>query len=141
MICMFHPIGWTVLVGLMLATNVMATDGDLRVLLREHFRDPEYRLDRKPEYVVTDPAFIKPVLDQAKIRQDIHTAFGGRTRQGQAQRGDLLPARTFEATGITSAKSAYRGPLRNTQSHSQLHRWTLTQGNRRDRLRLDDRAT
>ncbi len=63
---MRHAIGWTVAAGLILATaDVCATDGDLRALLREHIRDPQYSLDGKPEYIVTDPAFIEPVLDQA----------------------------------------------------------------------------
>ncbi len=38
---------------------------DLRTMLREHLKNPEFSLDRKPEYVVTDPAFIEPILDQA----------------------------------------------------------------------------
>jgi hypothetical protein len=38
---------------------------DLRAVLREHLRNPEFSLDRKAEYVVIDPAFIEPVLDQA----------------------------------------------------------------------------
>ena len=38
---------------------------ELRAALREHLKNPEFSLDRKPEYVVTDPAFIEPVLDQA----------------------------------------------------------------------------
>ncbi len=38
---------------------------ELRAVLREHLKNPEFSLDRKPEYVVTDPAFIEPVLDQA----------------------------------------------------------------------------
>ncbi len=45
--------------------SALAADADIRALLREHLRNPEYSLDRKPEYVVTDPAFIEPVLDQA----------------------------------------------------------------------------
>lgn len=39
--------------------------GDLRTVLREHLKNPEFSLDRKPEYVVTDPTFIEPVLGQA----------------------------------------------------------------------------
>lgn len=38
---------------------------ELRAALREHVKNPEFSLDRKPEHVVTDPAFIEPVLDQA----------------------------------------------------------------------------
>ena len=38
---------------------------DLRAVLREHLKNPEFSLDRKPEYVITDPAFIEPVLAQA----------------------------------------------------------------------------
>jgi hypothetical protein len=38
---------------------------ELRAVLREHLKNPEFTLDRKPEYVVTDPTFIEPVLDQA----------------------------------------------------------------------------
>jgi hypothetical protein len=37
---------------------------DIRGALREHLKNPEFSLDSKPEYVVTDPAFIEPVLDQ-----------------------------------------------------------------------------
>lgn len=38
---------------------------ELRAILREHLKNPEYSLDHKTEYVITDPAFIEPVLDQA----------------------------------------------------------------------------
>lgn len=38
---------------------------DPRTLLREHLKNPEFSLDHKAEYVITDPAFIEPVLDQA----------------------------------------------------------------------------
>ena len=42
-----------------------ATPIELRAQLREHLKKPEFSFDRKPEYVVTDPAFTEPVLDQA----------------------------------------------------------------------------
>jgi hypothetical protein len=38
---------------------------ELRAALREYLKNPEFSLDRRPEYVITDPAFIEPVLDQA----------------------------------------------------------------------------
>lgn len=61
-----RQIGWIATACVVLAScSALAADADLRVLLREHLRNPEYSLDRKPEYVVTDPAFIEPVLDQA----------------------------------------------------------------------------
>ncbi len=44
---------------------------ELRAALREHLKNPEFSLDRKPEYVVTDPTFIEPVLDQALKHMDV----------------------------------------------------------------------
>jgi hypothetical protein len=61
------------IVCLFAATLALASHGapvseitaDLRAVLREHLKNPEFSLHRKPEYVVTDSAFIEPVLDQA----------------------------------------------------------------------------
>ena len=50
---------------LLVAHAALADTEALRAQLREHLKNPEFSLDRKPEYVVTDPAFIDPVLDQA----------------------------------------------------------------------------
>ena len=41
------------------------TPANLRTMLREHLKNPEFGLDHKAEYVITDLAFIEPVLDQA----------------------------------------------------------------------------
>lgn len=50
---------------LSLANIVAAESQEVRALLSEHLRNPEFSLDHKAEYVVTDPAFIELVIDQA----------------------------------------------------------------------------
>ena len=52
---------------------------ELRAQLREHLKNPEFSLDRKPEYVVTNPAFIEPVLDQALKYIDAHEPLSAAT--------------------------------------------------------------
>jgi hypothetical protein len=56
-------VAWSAVFACHAAPQQTATE--LRAALREHIKKPEFSLDRKPEYVVTDPAFIEPVLDQA----------------------------------------------------------------------------
>ena len=42
-----------------------ALRAELRAELRTHLKSPEFSLDRKPEFVVTDPAIVEPAIDQA----------------------------------------------------------------------------
>ncbi len=60
------PMGVIALALLLCVTHAArAAEPDLRAQLRAHIANPEYTLGRKPEYVVTDPAFVDTVLDKA----------------------------------------------------------------------------
>lgn len=44
---------------------IVALRAELRAELRAHLKNPEFSLDHKPEYVVTDPAIVEPAIDRA----------------------------------------------------------------------------
>ena len=56
-----------VVLGFVAGPGARALDSasDLRATLREHLRSPQFALERKPEYVITEPAVVEPALDYA----------------------------------------------------------------------------
>ena len=75
------------LAGLLLTPGATFGAGvhvEVRAVLREHLKNPEFSLERKPEYVITDPAFIEPVLDQALEYVDLSPPLS-RAKLGQVK--------------------------------------------------------
>lgn len=56
------------------SANAASVGDEVRAQLREHLKNPQFALDGKPEYVITEPAYVEAALDQALKYVDLKQA-------------------------------------------------------------------
>lgn len=126
------------------AEMTAALHGELRTELRAHLKNPEFSLDRKPEYVVTDPAIVEPAIDQALKYLDLTRALSATDREDVRRRavsayknGLATPTGLRTLEGLIADRFAHPRTTREAGSDGKGISVTLDFGRMPGTLRAD----